>query len=39
VRLAIPGMIGGALGAYALASLPGDAVRPYVSAYLFGMGR
>lgn len=38
VRLAIPGMIGGALGAYALASLPGDAVRPYISAYLFGMG-
>ncbi|HVG82147.1 MAG TPA: sulfite exporter TauE/SafE family protein [Methylomirabilota bacterium] len=38
VRLAIPGMIGGALGAYVLASLPGEAVRPYVAVYLFGMG-
>jgi uncharacterized protein len=38
VRLAIPGMIGGALGAYVLASLPGEAIRPYVSVYLFGMG-
>jgi uncharacterized membrane protein YfcA len=38
VRLAIPGMIGGAAGAYLLASLPGDAIRPYVSLYLFGMG-
>jgi hypothetical protein len=38
VRLAIPGMIGGAAGAYALASLPGEAVRPYVAVYLFGMG-
>ena len=38
VRLAIPGMIGGAAGAYALVSLPGESVRPYVAVYLFGMG-
>lgn len=33
-RLALPGVVGGALGAYVLSELPGDAVRPYVSAYL-----
>jgi uncharacterized membrane protein YfcA len=33
-----PGMIGGALGAYALASLPGDALRPWVAMYLALMG-
>ena len=38
VRLAIPGMIGGAIGAYALAELPGDALRPYISAYLLLLG-
>jgi uncharacterized protein len=38
VRLALPGMVGGAAGAYLLASLPGDVIRPFVSAYLFGMG-
>jgi len=38
LRLAVPGVVGGALGAYALSSVPGDAVRPYVSAYLLVMG-
>lgn len=37
-RLALPGMVGGALGAYVLSGLPGDAVRPYVSAYLLVLG-
>lgn len=35
LRLAIPGMVGGALGAYVLTRLPGDAVRPFIYAYLF----
>jgi uncharacterized protein len=38
VRLAVPGMIGGAIGAYVLSSLPGEAVRPYVNAYLLLLG-
>ena len=38
VRLAVPGMVGGAIGAYLLASVPGEAIRPFVSAYLFAMG-
>ena len=38
VRLAIPGMIGGAIGAYLLANLPGEAMRPAVAVYLLGMG-
>ncbi len=38
VRLAVPGMVGGAAGAYLLASFPGDIVRPFVSAYLLAMG-
>jgi uncharacterized protein len=37
-RLAIPGAIGGALGAYLLTELPGDTVRPLVSLYLAIMG-
>lgn len=37
-RLAVPGMIGGAIGAYVLTTLPGDAIRPYVSAYLLLLG-
>ena len=28
VRLAVPGMIGGAIGAYVLSELPGDTLRP-----------
>ncbi|MGE5266047.1 MAG: sulfite exporter TauE/SafE family protein [Deltaproteobacteria bacterium] len=37
-RLVIPGMIGGALGAYALSSLPGDALKPFIAAYLLLLG-
>ncbi len=36
-RLALPGMLGGALGAYVL-SEAGEALRPFVSAYLLAMG-
>lgn len=37
-RLLIPGVIGAAVGAYILASLPGEQFRPYVSAYLLVIG-
>jgi uncharacterized protein len=37
-RLAIPGAIGGAIGAYLLTELPGETVRPFVSVYLAVMG-
>ena len=37
-RLAVPGMIGGALGAYVLMALPGDSLRPWISAYLLVLG-
>lgn len=37
-RLAVPGMLGGAAGAYLLTTLPGSIVRPAVSAYLLVMG-
>jgi uncharacterized protein len=37
-RLAVPGMIGGAIGAYALTAIPGEAIRPYVSGYLLLLG-
>ena len=37
-RLAIPGMIGGGLGAYILSSVDGDVIRPIVGAYLAVMG-
>jgi uncharacterized protein len=37
-RLAGPGMIGAAVGAYALATVPGERIRPIVSAYLLAMG-
>lgn len=38
VRLAVPGVIGGVIGAYLLTSFPGDLIRPFVSAYLLVMG-
>lgn len=38
MRLALPGMIGGAIGAYLLTSLPGEKVKPFISAYLLLMG-
>jgi uncharacterized protein len=37
-RLALPGAIGGALGAYVLTTVPVDIIRPVVNAYLVVMG-
>lgn len=37
-RLLIPGVIGGVLGAYILSSIPGDVIKPFISAYLMIMG-
>ena len=37
-RLLIPGVLGAAVGAYVLASLPGEQFRPFVSAYLLIIG-
>lgn len=37
-RLLLPGMIGGAAGAFVLTSVPGDVIRPWVSAYLLVLG-
>jgi uncharacterized membrane protein YfcA len=37
-RLVIPGVIGGVVGAYILTAVPGNVVRPFVSAYLLIMG-
>lgn len=37
-RLIIPGMIGAFLGGYVLVSIPGDTIKPFVSAYLLAMG-
>jgi uncharacterized protein len=38
MRLAIPGCIGGAIGAYILTTITSAAIRPIVSAYLLVMG-
>lgn len=38
VRLAVPGVIGGILGAYVLTQLDADVARPFVLAYLTGLG-
>lgn len=38
VRLLVPGVIGGVAGAYLLTSLHADVVRPFVLAYLTGIG-
>lgn len=37
-RLALPGMVGGAAGAFLLTTLPGDAIRPFINLYLLVMG-
>ena len=37
-RLVIPGVIGGACGAYLLSSVPGETIRPFVGVYLAIMG-
>ena len=36
--LVIPGVIGGAAGAYFVTSIPGDAVRPFIASFLLAMG-
>lgn len=38
LMLAVPGMIGGLVGAYILATVPGERIRPYVAVYLLAMG-
>jgi uncharacterized membrane protein YfcA len=38
VRLAIPGMIGGAIGAYVLTEVPGDKIKPFINGYLLLIG-
>jgi uncharacterized membrane protein YfcA len=37
-RLALPGMIGGALGAYVLTGIDGERIKPFISAYLIVLG-
>ena len=37
-KLLLPGVAGAVLGAYILSNLPGDAIKPYISAYLLLMG-
>ena len=38
LRLMVPGMIGGSIGAFVLSSFPGEQFRPWVSAYLLFVG-
>ena len=38
LRLIIPGVIGGVLGAYILTHIPGNKIKPYIAIYLLGMG-
>lgn len=37
-RLALPGMTGGAIGAWLLTAVPGDRVAPFINGYLLVMG-
>jgi uncharacterized membrane protein YfcA len=37
-RLLIPGVIGAVIGAYVLTTIPGDAIKPFMAAYLLLMG-
>ena len=37
-RLAIPGVFGAVVGAYLLTHVPGDTIKPFISAYLLIMG-
>jgi uncharacterized membrane protein YfcA len=37
-RLLIPGVIGSVIGAYILTTIPGDAIKPFMAAYLVIMG-
>jgi uncharacterized membrane protein YfcA len=38
LRLLIPGVIGGGVGAYVLTSIDGNLIKPYISVYLLLMG-
>lgn len=38
LKLAVPGAVGGILGAILLSAFPGEAARPFVAAYLVAMG-
>ncbi len=38
IQLAIPGIVGSALGAYVLSSFDGDILKPYITVYLLLMG-
>ena len=38
LRVVIPGILGGALGAYGLSRVDGEAIKPFVFAYLAGIG-
>lgn len=38
MKLVIPGVIGGILGAYILSAVPGEIIKPFVAFYLFIMG-
>ena len=38
-RLALPGMVGGAIGAYLLTTIPGETVTPFMNGYLLVHGR
>lgn len=38
LRLVVPGMIGGFLGAYLLSNIPGDLIKPFVLVYLTVIG-
>lgn len=38
VKLVIPGVIGGVLGAYTLTSIPNDVIKPLINFYLLAMG-
>jgi hypothetical protein len=37
-RLAVPGMLGGALGAYVLSNIDGSVIKPFISSYLLLIG-
>lgn len=37
-RLALPGAIGGAIGAYLLSEFPGDTLKPFIAVYLLMLG-
>jgi uncharacterized membrane protein YfcA len=37
-RLVVPGVIGGVAGAYFLSNIEGSVIKPFIQAYLFGIG-